>query len=98
MFVQKCIVKYENHRIFALLRHTMSSLLLPCALGNLSDSVAQVEPGLVLFFMLLTGIDGKTREPFAFYFNFGLKKTEAENYPKANMLRMSFHASVLFSN
>lgn len=73
MFVQKCIVKYKNHGIFPLLRYTVSPLLLPCAFGNLSDNVAQVEPGLALLFMRLTGTDGKTRGPFAFYFNFVLK-------------------------
>lgn len=76
----------------------MSPLLLPCALGNLSDNVAPAEPGLVLLFMVLTGTDGKTRGLFAFYFDFVLKNTEAENCPKANMLSMSFHANILFSS
>lgn len=59
-----------------------------CYSPLLRDNVAQVEPGLSL--MLLTGTDGKARGAFALYFNSVLKKTEAENYPKANVSRYEF--------
>lgn len=52
--------------------------------------MVQVESRLVLLFMLLTGTDGKTRGLSALYFNFVLKETEAENYPKATTSQSEF--------
>lgn len=68
----------------------MLPLLLPCALGNMSVDVAQPESTLFILLMLLTGTDEKTRGLSALYFNFMLKETEAENYPKANTSQSEF--------